>query len=61
MLPAQIYLVGVEYFTPLHNYFRDYVDAWGYLTPGDLELYTITDDVAVVANGIAAHTSQQIL
>jgi uncharacterized protein (TIGR00730 family) len=61
MLPAPIYLVGVDYFTPLHAYFRDYVDARGYLTPGDLELYTITDDVAVVANGIAAHTAQQIL
>jgi uncharacterized protein (TIGR00730 family) len=61
MLPAPIYLVGVEYFTPVHNYFRDYVDARGYLTPGDLELYHITDDVVEVVKGIAAHTSTQIL
>jgi uncharacterized protein (TIGR00730 family) len=61
MLPAPIYLVGVNYFTPLHNYFRDYVDASGYLTPGDLELYHITDNVAEVADGIAKHTSEQII
>jgi uncharacterized protein (TIGR00730 family) len=61
MLPAPIYLVGVEYFTPLADYFRDYVDAQGYLTPGDLELFTITDDINEVANGIAKHTAKQIL
>ncbi|MDR3125500.1 MAG: TIGR00730 family Rossman fold protein [Candidatus Nomurabacteria bacterium] len=61
MLPAPIYLVGVDYFRPLHEYFRDYTDARGFLTPGDLELYTITDDVNVVAAGIAEHTSKQVL
>ena len=61
MLPAPIYLVGVDYFTPLHEYFRDFVDARGFLTPGDLELYHITDDVREVANGIAEHTAKQLI
>jgi uncharacterized protein (TIGR00730 family) len=61
MLPAPIYLVGVEYFTPLHEYFRDYVDARGFLTPDDLNLYHITDNVQEVADGIDKHTSSQII
>ena len=61
MLPAPIYLVGSDYYTPLHEYFRDYTDAQGFLTPGDLELYKITDDVNEVANGIAEHTSKQVI
>jgi TIGR00730 family protein len=61
MLPAPIYLVGAKFFTPLHEYFRDSVDASGFLTPGDLERYVITDDVNEVAAGIAHHTENQII
>jgi len=61
MLPSPIYLVGKDYYSPLDAYFRNYLEAQGYLTPGDIELYRLTDDINEVANGIIQHTAKQII
>jgi uncharacterized protein (TIGR00730 family) len=45
MAPAQIFLVGSEWWSALDTYFRQSLESQGFLNPGDLELYKITDDI----------------
>jgi uncharacterized protein (TIGR00730 family) len=53
--PFPIYLMGSEYWTGLIGWLKDTVLEMGCISPEDLDLFTITDDPEVVAQGIERH------
>jgi uncharacterized protein (TIGR00730 family) len=54
MVDAPIFLVGSQWWSSLHNYFQQFLMDQGFLNPGDLGLYRITDNI----NDIVAVASQ---
>ena len=45
MLPSQIFLVDSAYWQKFDTFIREALDYSGYINPGDINLYTITDDI----------------
>ena len=55
-----IVLIGTAFWTPLLDWLRDTLLAEGMISPGDLELLRVTDDVAGAVRWIAeAHTARR--
>jgi uncharacterized protein (TIGR00730 family) len=40
-----VILMGTAFWTPLLDWLRDTLEGQGYISPGDLDLFTLTDDV----------------
>jgi len=53
--PFPIYLVGTQYWAGLVDWLKNTVAERGMMSPEDLDLFRLTDDVDEVANGIQAH------
>lgn len=55
-----IILLGVEFWTPLDEYIKEIlVEKFETIEPIDTELYTITDDIAMVVDIISNHTKKK--
>jgi uncharacterized protein (TIGR00730 family) len=55
-----IILMGVAYWTPLHDFINEtLVEQYQTIDPIDTELYTITDDIAMVVDEIRASNREQ--
>lgn len=50
-----IFLVGVEFWSPLQAYIKEFLAARELISHDDIHLYTITDDEALIVNTIQAH------
>ena len=53
--PFPIYLMGKDYWVNMIKWIKDVMLGHGCISKEDLDLYTITDDPAEVANGIERH------
>lgn len=53
--PFPIYLIGTQYWSGLIAWLKETVVAHGMISPSDLDLFQITDDIDEVANGIEEH------
>lgn len=53
--PFPVYLIGKEYWSGLIDWLKETVAAHGMISPGDLDLFRVTDDIDEVANGIEDH------
>jgi uncharacterized protein (TIGR00730 family) len=51
--PFPVYLLGSEYWQGLIKWLKDRVLESGNISPCDLDLFTVTDDLDQIANGIA--------
>jgi uncharacterized protein (TIGR00730 family) len=54
MKPHPIVLVGSDYWSPLVDWMRAHLEAQGRISPGDLELATLTDEPAAVVERVSA-------
>lgn len=52
-LPAPIFLVDSAFWIKFDNFIREALDRSGYINPGDMELYKITDDIGDVLEAVA--------
>jgi uncharacterized protein (TIGR00730 family) len=57
--PVPVILVGTQFWQPLQDFIKNQMLATGMISPGDLNLYTITDDEDVIMKIIM--TTQKIL
>jgi uncharacterized protein (TIGR00730 family) len=54
--PMALALIGTDYWTPLLTWFREsLLTRWGYISPGDLDLFTLTDDVEFAVNRVCEY------
>ncbi len=57
--PMAIVLLGSEYWAPLATWIRDHLlDRFATVSPGDLDLFSITDDPATAVDTIIRHHEQ---
>lgn len=54
-----IFLIGVEFWSPLERYIEEYLSPRGLINPEDTKLYIITDDESMVVDTIKAHLASQ--
>ncbi len=59
--PFPVMLVGEEFWNPLVDWIRDcQLEKYNYVSDGDLDLFTITDDVCAVADRMREHAENKI-